>query len=159
MPYPNFHACRVKSPSLFKKGSLRTLNTKTKGLTFISGKLKSNDKSAVQAYRYKKTDWPADRARTHCSKHNGKFETARTRKALSLHDNEKDYLMVDEINPEVVKEISLSFLYRTHMKIHNETFSNDNMQEVSTAHKIIADEMLDRGLLHHQWDKLDTVYQ
>lgn len=76
MPFPNFHACRVIEPSLFKAGSFRTLQTKTKGLTFISGRLKSTGKSAVQSYRYDKKVWTSSRASNHCKKRNGRFEAA-----------------------------------------------------------------------------------
>ena len=76
MPYPNFHSCRIKNPKLFKPSSFRTLHTKTKGLTFISGNLKSTGKSAVQSFRYDKKIWNKSRASSHCSARNGKFEAA-----------------------------------------------------------------------------------
>ena len=76
MPFPNFHACRLKNPNLFESGSFRTLHTKTKGLTFISGKLKSTGKSAVQSFRYDKKVWTATRASNHCKRKGGNFEAA-----------------------------------------------------------------------------------
>lgn len=76
MPYPNFHSCRIKEPDLFQSDSFRTLHTKTKGLTFISGKLKSTGKSEVQSFRYDKKEWDKDRAATHCDSQNGNFEEA-----------------------------------------------------------------------------------
>ncbi len=76
MPYPNQHACRIKDPGLFKPDSFRTLHTKTKGLTLITGKLKSTDKSEVQAYRYDKKIWNRSRAALHCSSRKGRFDAA-----------------------------------------------------------------------------------
>ena len=76
MPFPNFHACRVKNPNLFQSGSFRTLHTKTKGLTFITGKLKSTGKSTVQSFRYDKKVWTSTRAGNHCKKKGGSFEAA-----------------------------------------------------------------------------------
>ena len=73
MPYPNFHACRIKEPGTFEDDSIRTLHTKQKGLTLLVGKLKSNGKSETQAFRYDKKIWTEDRARNHCSNHSGKF--------------------------------------------------------------------------------------
>ena len=141
-----------------KKGSFRTLKAKTKGLTIITAIEKSSNKSTTQSYRYAKTNWSVDRAKNHCSTHNGRFEGARTRKELALDDNAKDYLLVDEITTDIVKEIRLDFLYRTHINLHNEA-DDENYEQIIKAHAIVADEMLARGMLHHQWDKLDTVYQ
>lgn len=77
MPLINFHSCRVKEPSLFKKDSFRTLHTKTKGLTFISGKLKSTGASVVQSWRYDKKVWTSTRAKNHCGKKGGRFEAVK----------------------------------------------------------------------------------
>ena len=76
MPYPHFHSCRIKDPSLFKKDSFRTLHTKTKGLTIITAELKSSGKSALQAYRYDKKLWDTSRAQKHCSARGGSFEAS-----------------------------------------------------------------------------------
>lgn len=158
MPYPNQHACRIKEPSSFKKGSFRTLHTKQKGLSLIVGELKSSGKSATQAFRYAKTDWTADRARKHCSSHQGRFDAASTRKQLSLEENGKDYLLMTEITPEIIKEIKIDFLYRTHTALHSEMIRTDLSEELELAHEVVAKELEGRGFLHHQWDKLDSNY-
>lgn len=85
MPYPNFHSCRIKEPNLFESDSFRTLKTKTKGLRFIAGKLKSTGKSAVQSFRYDKTSWTPSRAKNHCEKRDGSFEVA-VKKSLTSSD-------------------------------------------------------------------------
>lgn len=85
MPYPNFHTCRIEDPKLFEEGSFRTLKTKTNGLKFISGKLKSTGTSTVQSYRYDKKIWSSDRAQKHCTNHKGNFEQA-TKKSLTSSD-------------------------------------------------------------------------
>lgn len=80
MPYPNEHACRLKDPGLFKDGSFRRTTRESKSAkkqySVISGRLKSNDKWQDQAYRYAKSNWPADQARAHCQRHDGTFEKA-----------------------------------------------------------------------------------
>lgn len=88
MPYPRFHACRLKSPTLFRPDSFRTLYTKTKGLSYIVAILKSTGKQVIQSYRYAKANWTATRARKHCINHGGTFEPARekAKKALMPSD-------------------------------------------------------------------------
>ena len=156
MPYPNQHSCRIKSPGLFKKDSFRTLHTKTKGLTLITGVLKTTNASAVQAYRYAKTNWTAERAKNHCASHKGSFEGASTKKQLALEENGKDYLTADEISAEIVKQMRPDFLYRTHMALHRNQTA-DSFAKTVVAHKIVANELILRKFLHHQWDKLDTI--
>lgn len=98
MPFPNFHACRIKSPSLFDKESFRTLQTKTKGLTFISAKLKDGGKSTVQSFRYNKKFWTSARATTHCAKRNGSFESATKKFLKSLTSSDIPNLLTPGAN-------------------------------------------------------------
>ena len=77
MPYPNEHACRLKSPdkySKFGRGSRKSRNGKI--YSIIYGIIKPG-KSEEQAYRYSKSTWSAAEARSHCSRHGGTFEAAR----------------------------------------------------------------------------------
>jgi len=53
----------------------------------------------------------------------------------------------------------LDFLYRTHVKLHESVENNIVTAQIKNAHKVVADEILSRGLLHHSWDKLDSIYQ
>ena len=80
MPYANEHACRLKEPGLFKDGTFRRYSrhsaTAKKDYDVIGGRLKSNNDFVDQAYRYSKSNWPADQARSHCKRHDGTFETA-----------------------------------------------------------------------------------
>ena len=76
-------------------------------------------------------------------------------KSTSTHD----YLLVDEITKETVSTLRLDFLYRTHVNVHNAVEKGIVTAELKTAHKVVADEILSRGLLHHSWDKLDSIYQ
>ena len=156
MSYPRFHACRIKSPNLFKKDSFRTLQTKTKGLTLITGVLTADNTSAVQSYRYAKTNWSTDRAKTHCASHKGSFEGASTKKQLALEENDKDYLIYSEISSEIVKQMRPDFLYRTHLALHRNQTA-EIFEKTAIAHKIVALELVSRGFLHHQWDKMDTI--
>ena len=73
MPYQNFHTCRLKNPSLYQPDSFKTLHTKTKGLTLISGKLKETGKSETQSFRYDKKIWNKKKAEIHCDSRNGSF--------------------------------------------------------------------------------------
>lgn len=72
-PFPNEHACRLKEPSLFQPNSFRrmTRNHQGRDYSVIMGKLKGEDAMTDQAFRYPKTGWTADQARSHCSSHNG----------------------------------------------------------------------------------------
>jgi len=78
-PYPNFHACQLKSPSAFKDKSIRTTKRKHDGKEYsvLMGKLKGETSMTEQAYRYHKDTWDPDDARAHCKDHDGKFEAAK----------------------------------------------------------------------------------
>lgn len=80
-PYPNFHSCRLRNPDSFKKGSFRTHKRKSKKYNklynVIIGKLKKEDTSVDQSYRYSKDTWDVKNARAHCKEHKGtRFEPA-----------------------------------------------------------------------------------
>jgi len=63
MPYPNYHAARVKSPASFKSGSFRT-KTLSNGIILILGRLKGESNLTVQSYRFPKDKFTASQART-----------------------------------------------------------------------------------------------
>ena len=77
-PYPNQHACRLRDPNDFQKGSIRTTFRKHNGKEYsvLMGRLKGETTMTEQAYRYDKDIWTASSAKTHCSDHDGKFEAA-----------------------------------------------------------------------------------
>lgn len=77
-PYPNEHACRLRNPDDFKKGSFRrmTREHKDKKYSVIMGRLKNQVTLTEQAYRYNKVIWEAAEARKHCGDHKGRFEPA-----------------------------------------------------------------------------------
>lgn len=73
MPYPNFHAARIKNPELFIKESFRTKSISS-GVRIIAGKLKSNPgKMTVQTYRFDKSIFTAEQARKWLSDNNVKY--------------------------------------------------------------------------------------
>ena len=75
MPYPNEHACRVRQPSAFEKGSFRRIERG--GASIIIGKLKGQTTTTTQAIRYPRASWTEQRARAHCKRNGGKsFEAA-----------------------------------------------------------------------------------
>jgi len=82
MPYPNEHACRLRDPGDFQKGSFRRVTRKHEGKEYavIMGRLKGETTMTEQAYRYPKEIWTAAQARSHCKDHGGRFEAAAGRK-------------------------------------------------------------------------------
>lgn len=77
-PYPNEHACRLRSPDDFQEGSFRrtTRTSDGKKYSVIMGRLEGEDTLTEQAYRYDKEVWEASEAKSHCKKHDGTFEAA-----------------------------------------------------------------------------------
>ena len=79
MPFPNEHACRVRDPGDFQDDSFRRIERESDGkaLFLIVGRLKGEDTTTLQSFRYPKDSWSAEAARAHCSDNNGKqFEPA-----------------------------------------------------------------------------------
>lgn len=78
MPFPNFHACRLRNPDDFQSDSMRTMHRKHEGKDYsvIMGRLMGEDAMTEQAYRYAKSAWTASDARSHCKEHDGSFEAA-----------------------------------------------------------------------------------
>ena len=86
-PYPNEHACRLKSPGQYdvcRRGT-RSHNGKQYSIIFCK---KTGGKMEEQAYRYNKKTWSAGEAGSHCRAHGGTFSAAR-RGEKSLEDNEE----------------------------------------------------------------------
>lgn len=131
MPFKNQHACRLIDPSLIKEDSFRTHQTSIKGLTFISGKLKSTGKSVVQTFRYDKKVWNEERARKHCTTKKGKFEAA-------------------------VKSTKSNQLYEIHRKLHSQ-WNNEEVDKelLIKLHSQIISEYKKEGMFHRQIDSLD----
>ena len=97
-PYPNEHACRLHDPSKYSR--LRRKNCfrrhADKCVDYIFGRRKSDGKSEVQAYRYKKSDgWTATAAKTHCKEAGGSFEAAA--ESSSLEDSTTDLIDAEYI--------------------------------------------------------------
>lgn len=82
MPYPTEHACRVRDPADFRRGSFRRVRRKSgaRPLDAIMGRLAEDGSAMVlQSYRYPKEDWTASQARRHCRDHEGgTFEPAKS---------------------------------------------------------------------------------
>jgi hypothetical protein len=75
-PYPNEHACRLKSPGQFERFARKNCAQKHNGkcIDVIYG-IKAG-KTSIQALRYKKSIWSASDARRHCAGRGGSFEAA-----------------------------------------------------------------------------------
>jgi len=95
-PYPNEHACRLRSPDDFQEGSFRRTSRTHEGKKYsvIMGRLEGETTMTEQAYRYDKDTWEASEARTHCKGHDGKFEAAKPEKTSQEQIvDEIDYLI------------------------------------------------------------------
>ena len=73
-PYPNEHACGIRDPGSFQKGSFRRI--KQGRLSIIIGRLRGKTTTTTQAFRYPKESYTAEAARVHCKKQGGRFEAA-----------------------------------------------------------------------------------
>jgi hypothetical protein len=73
MPYPNYHAARVKSPALFSR--IVVLKTLPNGIMIYGGPLKSKPggSSTAQAYRFPRTKFTATEARKWLKDHDIKY--------------------------------------------------------------------------------------
>jgi len=161
MPYPNIHSCRLIDPDQFEEGTIRTLKTKQKGLSILSGKLKSTGKSEVQSYHYKKIDWTESRARKHCSTHNGKFEAAI---AKSLESDEIVKLKKTGIDFDILNK-NTKELFEDHTFLHNvfRTITKKKeenewtQEEIILYHSKIIDVLREKGFSMLTKTKLDKL--
>jgi hypothetical protein len=87
MPFPNFHAARVKSPDLFEKESFRTKNIKS-GIDIIIGRLKGQTTTTTQAYRFNKDKFTSQEAKDWLKENEIKFISFEKAKEIEafLHD-------------------------------------------------------------------------
>src|SRR5574343_494712 len=76
MPYPNFHAARVRDPGDFVDSSFRSKELPdTKGILLVMGKLKSdkNGSMVAQVYRFPKDSYTVDEAKKWLRDNNVKY--------------------------------------------------------------------------------------
>lgn len=139
MPMPNQHSCRLREPNLFNKSSFKTLKTKTKGLTIITGTLKTTGKSALEAYRYAKADWKRERALKHCNARGGRFEGASVKKACEAYG---DHIFMHYMWNKVKKDIE---------------YGGWKKEEVIKEHAKITDELRNKGYAMHKKSQLDGL--
>lgn len=74
MPYPNFHACRLRDPGDFQEGSFRTMDRG--GVRMILGRLKGEQAMTAQSMRFPTGSFSVEEARSRCAAHDGTFEPA-----------------------------------------------------------------------------------
>lgn len=97
MPYPNYHAARLKSPGLFIR--IRVFNTSKEGIMFYGGPLKSKPQggTVLQAIRFPKSKFTTLQAKQWLKDHKYKpilFEPAtNVKKGECLFDGLFDLLM------------------------------------------------------------------
>lgn len=100
MPYPNEHACRIRQPGEFEKGSFRRIARG--GRSLIIGRLKGKTTTTTQAIRYPKDRFTAEQARENCKKHGGSFEAAASAQAFSYEEACRFYS--DPLNNPLMEE-------------------------------------------------------
>ena len=82
-PYPNEHACRLASPEGADRCFRNHVNDPDSKKPFDQIICYYNEKSKVQALRYKKDVWTVSEARSHCKKHDPiSFEPAANSSAI-----------------------------------------------------------------------------
>lgn len=122
MPLPNEHSCRKKDPSGFQPDSFRRVTRDHNGKEYsvIMGKLKGKDTMTEQAYRYKKTIWSADEARSHCKSHDGNFEAA---SEGASSENISGDGQIDNIIIEKEEIMDVNTLKEKHPEIYTDVFN------------------------------------
>lgn len=98
MPFPNEHACRVKDPAGFQKGSFRRM--KRGKLSIIIGRLKGKTTTTTQAFRYPIGTWTAAQARAHCQEQKGNFEAAQPKKETDV-DEQVDHVQSEDSDSQL----------------------------------------------------------
>lgn len=71
MPFPNFHAARVRDPSDFER--IVVLETLPNGIMIYGGPLKEGGKSTAQAYRFPKDKFTVAQAKAWLKEHDVKY--------------------------------------------------------------------------------------
>ena len=86
MPFPNEHACRLRSPDDFQADSFRRIRREADGkpLDIILGRLKGQTTTTAQAFRYPKGAWEPGEARSHCEANDGKLFEPATEEAVKI---------------------------------------------------------------------------
>lgn len=104
-PYKNEHACQLEPPGDFDEFARENCKVKVadKCLDFLYGI--KDGKSKLQAYRYRKSEgWTASAAKSHCEKHDGKFEAATEEDSVVLDPGEHVFFTEDELREAARKQ-------------------------------------------------------
>jgi len=128
-PYPNEHACRLRSPSDFEKDSfVRTKRQhEGKGYSVIMGKLKGKTTLTQQAFRYPKSDWTAKAAKSHCTDHKGilfepaskDMEVLTQAEIKAINESDSEGVFLKEEAEKMYGRFTIPGTYeRTHRDIH-----------------------------------------
>jgi len=90
VPYPNFHAARIRQPNEFVEGSIRTLSEGLpKGIMMLVGTLKEGGKSETQAVRFPRGQWTVEQAQAWLGER--KIEPIEIEKATNTGDSDDDW--------------------------------------------------------------------
>jgi len=71
MPYPNFHAARIRNPGAFIR--IRVLKTLSNGIMIYGGPLKAGGGATAQSYRFPKTKFTTIQAKAWLKAHSVKY--------------------------------------------------------------------------------------
>lgn len=102
MPYPNEHAARVRDPGDFEEGSFRRMNLPDSEVVAIIGRLKGEETTTTQAYRFPIEHFTAEEARQWLKDNDIKyksFEKATGEKKKSL-DSVNNLLAIKMLREE-----------------------------------------------------------
>ena len=94
MPYPNFHAARMRDPGDFEQLKTKSI---TDGITIIVGKLKGEKTTTAQAYRFDKDKFTASEAKGWLKDHDLKemtFEAAKKETASTVFSMDESTVIV-----------------------------------------------------------------
>lgn len=158
MPYPNFHAARMRNPNDFSK--IVVLQTLPNGIMIYGGTLRSEPqgKSKVQAYRFPKAKFTVIEAKKWLSDHKLKpimFEPASGKQEIcDILDEQfiKMFKSIDTNNKDLLKAYFRElFINRSHLKFEN----NLSMEFINIAREVLPELLTSKIRTHCAYDVIE----
>jgi len=147
MPYPNEHACRLQDPKDMEPDSYTSGTRTSQGKLYriIFARKKGASGKSEQAYRYNKKQWSVEEARSHCERHGGQFEAAKTADDINFRvvakDAEKQVIYGIVFEPDYV---DMDGDYVTKEDIENAAHEYlINSRKIKLSHQIDIDNVCD----------------
>jgi hypothetical protein len=157
MPYPNFHAARMRDPGAFE--NIVVLKTLPNGVMIYGGRLKGKKTTSEQAYRFPKEKFTAEEARTWLKEHDLKpimFEKVEEKKdSDDMRFDKAELKAVQMENGFLKAKISIArpgvfkYLYdgqvRNEVKLPDDLFSAFTMDSIKAGIPITDDHPEENG--------------